>query len=1083
MPKLISVPLSVVTLKFNEHDLLTPLSDLESLRLAESPVLLAGKYAGQFEKSVIGRNNYLPLVQEVYEGDYDYDSVLVDFQEAKNKFDYPAFSLEFDFYYKKGTQGFRALVPTLGVEAWANELEMLEPNLIEAIRLSFTRGKRLASVRKIVSAIWLEHAEIIQQDMKINVYSLQEQNEETAEEEKSWLERVADRLDVREQQVWFREKEMAQIFRAIENDFSRSVLLVGKSGVGKSALVMELARQRDLMETTESIWETTASRMDQKLTSDSGWEENMGTFCKELAASDDFLYLKNMLELFEVGQYEGSDTSMANVLQSYLSQDRFTVLAECTPEELSLIEVRAPSFTNYFQIIRIEEPTKDLEKMIVNKVQAIARHQQVKLERLAIEEVIRLNRRFAPYSGMPGRPIRFLESLLLVKSSNTTKVNISRREVIERFSEETGLPLFMIDPEIPLPLEKIKADFNEQVSGQELAIENVLNMLATVKTALSRTEKPIASYLFVGPTGVGKTELAKVLSEFMFGNRDRMIRFDMSEYKTPSALTRLTGASFFEEGLLTSAVRREPFSVLLFDEIEKADPGFFDLLLQVLDEGRLSDSRGKTVNFCSTIIIMTSNIGAVNLQDNRISWSSTIDEGEVKSHFENAVRKSFRPEFYNRIDRIIPFGPLSQPVIAKIVKREITQLKEREGIKFRNLSLELDPTVYDYLGVHGYDSRYGARYLQRTIREGLILPLSRRINVLDFNNKTLVKVMASEEKGIEFEIESDELALELWMEELNMITDANHASSLRRRMEGIQVSQIYLHLLSQVDQLETLKIRMDNEFWKDKKRTAKYTNLTKLKSTADELTAKIRADELVLSLIKMNLQPNQLEIRDGLKKWETDFWKLAEQLYYYENPIDQPGQMAIYGLGLEPILNFYYTIFTKKEFTWTAYGVWYREAYYNRIITIKDSDDDDLSIVGRAAEEYIIAPLELELYPDNPPPEKGDDLYGVIFEFADSRPTTYLGSESGYYKYVINEQLNFKYEVDIERVGKIVPPSEIFRQSNYGKPRRTLELGLLVDTDYKIRREINAGEEVDLIIKKLDEIYHELIRSKLGIWE
>ncbi|MEM1124086.1 MAG: AAA family ATPase, partial [Bacteroidota bacterium] len=186
------------------------------------------------------------------------------------------------------------------------------------------------------------------------------------------------------------------------------------------------------------------------------------------------------------------------------------------------------------------------------------------------------------------------------------------------------MPSFIIDPAVPMDLTAIKQQFNDNVFGQEKAVDSIVNLLASVKTALTKTGKPIASFLFVGPTGVGKTELAKVLAQFMFGHRDKMVRFDMSEYADAYSVMRLTGLSYGSDGLLTAAVRRTPFCVLLFDEIEKAHTNFFDLLLQILSEGRLTDSSGRLVNFCSTIIIMTSNIGASNLQSNRISLQQTV---------------------------------------------------------------------------------------------------------------------------------------------------------------------------------------------------------------------------------------------------------------------------------------------------------------------------------------------------------------------------------------------------------------------------------------------------------------------------
>ena len=401
--------------------------------------------------------------------------------------------------------------------------------------------------------------------------------------------------------------------------------------------------------------------MIKELTGNTGWQDGLAILCKELAKTKDVLFVRNFMELFEVGQYEGNSVSMADYMRSFIGRGEVTLISECTEEEMARIELRSPNYLSFFQIIRLEAPRKNLAAIIVQKVQDLARNRRINIDTEAIRETLRLNRRFTPYAGLPGKPIRFLESILINQKAGDRKEKnrtLDRSEVLQYFCEETGMPLFMVDPEIPMNPTQIKQDFNNNVFGQERAVNSIVDLLAAVKTALTKTGKPIASLLFVGPTGVGKTELAKVLAQFMFGNRDRMVRFDMSEYADPYSVMRLTGLSYGADGLLTAAIRRAPFCVLLFDEIEKAHPNFFDLLLQILSEGRLTDSSGKLVNFCSTIIIMTSNIGAGNLQGNRISLTQSIDNEAVTTHFMSAVQQFFRPELVGRIDEVIPFVTL-----------------------------------------------------------------------------------------------------------------------------------------------------------------------------------------------------------------------------------------------------------------------------------------------------------------------------------------------------------------------------------------------------------------------------------------
>lgn len=1067
MPTTLTIPFLTVHLHFHNNGFLTfPLKDATALRLEESSFRLAGKYAEQFQKLKINESDYFSLVREADYGAYNASKLSVAYKAAEDGISFPAFSLEFEYFYKETAQGIFAVIPAIGEEVVSDNVNHLERRIEEVIRLNFTRHKRLKSVQDIVATIWFDQTELIKDEIMIKTYSLTEQDEMDGSEEVNWLERVGTVLDLTDQEVWFREKEMEQLSRAVKNDFNRNVILVGKSGVGKSAMIWELARLRKLEQLAGKIWETNASRMIRELMDKMGWEENMGLLMRSLEISDDFLYIKNLLELFEVGQSAGNETSMADVLNSYLGLGNISVLSECTSEELSIIEARSPGFLSHFQIIRIEEPTTHLQKMIVRRIEDIANSQELTLERSAIEESIRLNRRFAPYSGMPGRPIRFLESLLMNHQIDKNKNNkVSNKEILRSFSEESGLPMFMIDEDIAFPVKEIKANFNNQVAGQEKAVDTVVNMLATVKTAVSRSGKPIASYLFVGPTGVGKTEMAKVLSEFMFGNRDRLIRFDMSEYNHPGAVSRLIGSSYFEDGLLTSAVRREPFSVLLFDEIEKADRSFYDLLLQVLDEGRLTDSQGKTVNFCSAIIIMTSNIGAANLQDNRISWKSTLDTEEVESHFESAVQKHFRPEFYNRIDRIIPFGPLSQPVIEKIVEREIRLLKNREGIKFRNLNVNLDESVYDFLSVKGYDSQFGARYLQRTIREQLIIPLSRKINAYDFEDQ--VNVLASSDgKAVTMEVTSDELALELWMEELNKIQDADTASHYRREVQSLERGSTYVSVMSKLAMLEADKKRLKEKFWKDDTRVKDYTRFLDFQKNMDQLKMVIEELELSLSLIKMGLKTNETRYREALKIWNKKLWDFKVKLFLYLEPSGNAGIMGLYGMNLQPIIDFYLEVFKRKRFEYTASGIWYREEYFKRLIPDPNSPTGELI----EAKEYIIEPIELNAYPNVKPenPKSGDILCGVAFNLSEGLPAVFFNAERGFHKYVLANNMEHKYFVDISNTDKLKPPPEIYRQNFYKKPRRIVEEFAIQDTDWSLKREVNKGGHLDIVIEELE---------------
>ena len=657
MSYLVTIPFFSVKLHFKGGStLIKPLLDGKKMTINESTFKLSKEFREVFQHKILNEGDYISLMEQYSSGDHYKSEFLLQFKKAADGVSHPAFALELEYYYKDVEHGTWAIVPALGTEAFAEEEDDIEDCLRAAIKLQFLKKRKMPMLQEVVSVLWYEALEMIQHDINLSFHSLKELDNISDEKEEKLVSKIATRLTSGARVVYGREKELDLLIRAIKSKFNKNVILTGPSGVGKTALTWELARHLKKHNIHSNIWESTASVMIKELSGDTGWQHNLSLLCDELFKNNDILFVRNLLELFEVGKYVGNEVSIADYLRSFISRGEVVMITECTEEELARIQIKNPNYTNLFQIIKLSEPKADLEKIITRKVRDIAKLRQISLEKEAILETVRLNKRYTPYAGFPGKPIRFLESLLINRTEKTKR--ITRAEVIRSFCEETGLPLFMVDPQIPMDLKQVADRFKSTIFGQDQAVDSITGLLASIKTALMRVGKPIASLLFIGPTGVGKTEMAKLLAEFMFGNRDRMIRFDMSEFSDPYSVMRLTGESYFSNGLLTSAVRRDPFSVLLFDEIEKAHPDFYDLLLQILSEGRLTDSSGKLVNFCSCIIIMTSNIGAAGLQTNRIGMSSQVEMAEIRDHFLSAVQKHFRPELYNRIDQVIPFEPL-----------------------------------------------------------------------------------------------------------------------------------------------------------------------------------------------------------------------------------------------------------------------------------------------------------------------------------------------------------------------------------------------------------------------------------------
>jgi ATP-dependent Clp protease ATP-binding subunit ClpB len=274
----------------------------------------------------------------------------------------------------------------------------------------------------------------------------------------------------------------------------------------------------------------------------------------------------------------------------------------------------------------------------------------------------------------------------------------------------------------------MEARLRERVVGQAEALQAVANAVRTARAGLQDPNRPLGSFLFLGPTGVGKTETARALAEFLFDDERAMIRIDMSEYQEKHTVSRLIGAppgyvGYEEAGQLTEAVRRRPYAVVLFDEIEKAHPEVLNVLLQLLDDGRLTDGKGRTVDFKNTVIIMTSNLGSHFLSERALREGTLTDS--VRQDVLDALRAHFRPEFLNRIDEIIIFHPLGREHLARIVDIQVERLLKR--LEERKIAVELTPAARDLLIAEGYDPAYGARPLKRTIQRRVLDPLAMKV--------------------------------------------------------------------------------------------------------------------------------------------------------------------------------------------------------------------------------------------------------------------------------------------------------------------------------------------------------------------
>ncbi len=1059
------IDLYTVSMHLGDSELVYPFLNPKVTRIDESPAFLADKLANAVQADLLNEGKYYDIFKFILErDDFLYAKISVPFKLGEKK-NLTSIEIELNYIYQQRKDSIWAAIPALGIEVFSEDTDGLEANLEHAIRSEFSRNKRLKNLRDLISVLWFKDPKVHKKTVSLFFKTPKELKQKNKDEQGALLGKAAKAISSGKKELYGRMTELEQLKRILIGNFNKNVLIVGPSGVGKSALVWEMVRCKQEHQIDKQFWETTASVLIKELTGQTGWENNLNEFCRELNRRGDFLFVRNFLELFEVGQYEGNSLSIGGYLKEFVARGEVNIISECTNEEFAHIELHHPNIAQLFQTIRLQTKDEEAEKMIAFRIDSLVQNKNISIETSAVTETVLLNKRFTPYSGFPGKPIRFLESIILNRNEQKQPYKINRSKVIRHFCEETGMPQFIVDPEINIDLQEIRSHFSGNVFGQEPAVDSVVDMIAKVKTAMSSPGKPIASMLFVGPTGVGKTEMAKVMAEFMFGSRDQMIRFDMSEYGHQYAVSRLTGESYYSEGLLTSAALRDPFSVILFDEIEKAHASFYDLLLQLLGEGRLTDSRGRLVNFCSTIIIMTSNIGAQNLQTDRIGWQKGVDTQAVNDHFLSAVQKHFRPELFNRIDKIVAFEPLSQATVQHVVSREINLFKKREGLAERNLEIKMDDELLKYLAQKGYDPKYGARQLQRCIRNELIIPLATKINTYNFDDHLVIDISVKDDKP-DIAIEFDPLKIDLLLEELERCTWSDQISDLRRSIHQLKEGRTYVELLSKLDILNRVKKKNKEKFWQQKNDNEEYMFLISTRERTEEMITRIEEFELEFVLTSMGVQPFSTKIMDATREWEKQFLDLKMEIYDRVFPESGFCRLGIYG-RLDSLLfaRIYFQLLTKKELDFKMNALWYRRAYYEELIP----DLTDVEAEKEMRKEYVSQPLKTLEVSELLPPQATDTLVGVVFEIESRCIFNYFEEEVGLFHWAVSEKKKVKAVVEVTGENDKIP-STIHQPVYFEKriARRNLSDEHFQDSNYTINREIQAGTHSTFLLRTLE---------------
>ncbi len=527
-----------------------------------------------------------------------------------------------------------------------------------------------------------------------------------------------------------RDEEIRRMEQILSRRRKNNPVLIGEPGVGKTAVVEGLAQRMadgkvpDSLKGKEIIaLDIAAMVAGSKFRGE--FEDRLKSVIREVEAhtGQTILFVDELHTLVGAGAAEGA-IDASNMLKEPLSRGRFQLIGATTLDEYREHIEKDSAFERRFQKVFVPEPSIDETIEILRGLrETLEKHHQVKITDEAIDAAARLSERYLTDRFLPDKAIDLIDeagSRLRVDGSGT---QVTPAEIAALVSQWTGIPAERMLEEERSRLTSMEDALHARLIDQDEGVRAVAEAVRHSRAGLSDPRRPIGTFLFLGPTGVGKTELAKALAAFLFGSDTALLRIDMSEYMERHAVARLIGSppgyvGYDEGGQLTEAVRRRPYQVILFDELEKAHPQVMNLLLQLLDEGRLTDGHGRTVDFRHTILIMTSNVGSEFFQ-------SDDSEETIHQRIHDELRKTLRPEFLNRIDETIIFHPLDAAAIEKIVELKIADLNSR--LAEQRIQITLTPEAKRILTKEGFDPQYGARPLARALKRLVENPLASKI--------------------------------------------------------------------------------------------------------------------------------------------------------------------------------------------------------------------------------------------------------------------------------------------------------------------------------------------------------------------
>lgn len=522
-----------------------------------------------------------------------------------------------------------------------------------------------------------------------------------------------------------RELEVERVVQVLCRRRKNNPLLVGEAGVGKTAIAEGLAWRVTKNEVPEILSSATVFTLDMgallagtKYRGD--FEQRLKAVLNQLQDEPNaILFIDEIHTLIGAGSASGGTLDASNLLKPALSSGALRCIGATTYTEYRGIFEKDHALSRRFQKVEVLEPSVDQTIQILRGLKSrFEEHHKVKYQAGALLAAAELSAKYINDRHLPDKAIDVIDeagAAQRILPKNKKKRTIGKLEIEDIVSKIARIPPQTVSVDDKKVLSKLDRNLKNVVFGQDLAIDALTAAIKMARSGLGKKEKPIGSFLFSGPTGVGKTEVAKQLS-YLLGID--LIRFDMSEYMERHSVSRLIGAppgyvGFDQGGLLTESITKTPHSVLLLDEIEKAHPDVFSLLLQVMDHGKLTDNNGRKAIFTNTIIIMTTNAGAETLNRNSIGFANAIEQGDEMAD----IKKMFSPEFRNRLDAIVSFQPLPQEIILRVVDKFLIELEEQ--LHEKKVEISVSDEVKNYLARNGFDPAMGARPMQRLIQDSI----------------------------------------------------------------------------------------------------------------------------------------------------------------------------------------------------------------------------------------------------------------------------------------------------------------------------------------------------------------------------